>query len=70
MVDGQRFDARLAREVESTSIGAVGDDHGDARVELAALDRGNERLEIAAAAGNEHAKAARGGWRRHRVIGS
>ena len=51
----------LAREVEPTGIGAVRDDDGDARVELAALDRGDERLEIAAAAGNEHAEAARRG---------
>ena len=70
MADDERFDARAAREVEPTGIGAVRDDDDDARVELAALDRGDERLEIAAAAGNEHAKAARRGRLRHRAIGS
>ena len=46
------------RAVEPAGIGAVGDDDGDARVERTALDRVDERLEVAAAPGNEHADAA------------
>ena len=70
MADDERFDARVAGEVEPTGVGAVRDDDRDARVELAARDRGDQRLKIAAAAGDEHAEAALLGWRRLRVIGS
>ena len=68
--DDQRLDAGVAGEVEPAGLGAVRDDDGDARVEVAARDRGDQRLKIAAAAGDQHAKTAHRGWRWLQVIGS
>ena len=58
MIDRDRVDPRVARADESRRIGAVGDHHGDRRVEPAVPDGIDQRLQVAAAPGDEDAERA------------
>ena len=55
VVDVQRLDAGRAGALEAGRVRPVGDDHGNLRVQAAAGDAVDDRLQIAAAARYENA---------------
>ena len=55
LINDECLDTRGTCAVEPTGIGAIRDDDGDPRREPMLLDRIDERLEIAAPAGDEDA---------------
>src|SRR4051794_900759 len=54
----QRFDARVARPEQTGSVGAIRDHDRDGRIEASFVDGIYDRLEIAAAARDQHTEAA------------
>ena len=64
VIHHQRLDACIPRVLEPRRLRAVGDDYRNARVEPAVADASNQRLHIAAAAGNQDAESICSGGRR------
>ena len=60
MTDGHRLDPRGARASESRCVAAVRDHYGDLGAQPSVRDRVDQRLQIAAASGDQHCDAASG----------